>query len=188
MENEIRRSGANRRVNSKNVPVERRKNPERRGVIKDADKIIGFMKKIPIFSGLNDDEYVKILSVCSKKFFPADHFLCEEGNESNALFILLKGRLKVTFRGGTLLTYVSPLGLIGEMGVFTNTPRSASVMATNNCTVIRICKDELFKLFSNDSALSNKILINVIKDLTEKLQEDNEVIEDLRNKKRTRIL
>ena len=78
--------------------------------------------------------------------------------------------------------------LVGEIGVFTDTRRSATVVAVSDSTVIKIGKKDLIMLFENDSVLGNCLLLNVIQDLANKLLEDNEIIEDLRNKKRTRIL
>ena len=88
----------------------------------------------------------------------------------------------------TLLTYITPIGLVGEIGIFTGQKRTASVLTAVDATVIRIHKKELFELFKSDAILSSRILLNVIADLANKLQEDNELIEELRTKKRTRIL
>jgi CRP-like cAMP-binding protein len=131
---------------------------------------------------------VKVVRICSKKVIPKDTVLCSKGDESNELFILLKGQLRVMLSSATFLTYITPIGLVGEIGIFTGAKRGATVFASLDSTVIRIHKNELFALFKNDCPLSNRILMNVIADLSNKLQEDNEVIEELRMKKRTRIL
>ena len=73
--------------------------------------------------------------------------------------------------------------MVGEMGVFTDTPRSASVVAIDDSVVLRISKKELYELFKKYSGLGNRILLNVIKDIANKLNEDNEVIEDLRKRR-----
>jgi CRP-like cAMP-binding protein len=168
--------------------VEHRQGNEQRDVVRDADRYIEFMKKIPLFQGLTPDEYKKILHICSKQMVPKDHFLCRKGDESNELYILIKGQLKIMFRPTSFLTYISPIGLVGEIGVFTGVRRTASVLAVAESSIIRISKIELFELFRNNSVLGICVLLNVIADLSNKLQEDNELIEELRNKKRTRIL
>lgn len=188
MEEETNRSGINRRKGPKKVSVDKRKGEERRAVLKDPDRIIGFMKKIPLFKGFTNEQYIKILNICSQKIFPVDHYICREGEVSDSSFILLKGKLKVTIKGSTLLNYITPPGLVGEIGVFTGVERSASVLAISESTVIKIHKKELYELLKNNAGLSNCLLLNVIQDIANKLQEDNETIEELRNKKRTRIL
>ena len=114
--------------------------------------------------------------------------MCYEGEESNELFIMLKGRLKITLKGSTLINFIYPMGLVGEIGVFTDVKRSASVLAAEESTVLRIHKTELFALMKSDAALSSRLLLNVVHDLAAKLQEDNRIIEELRTKKCTMIL
>ena len=162
MEEKIRRTGIKRRKKQVDIENDRRNGKDRRAAVKDAEQIIDYMKRIPIFDGLTNEQYAEILNLCSKKVIPADHYLCREGDESNELYILLKGQLKVMSRNGVLLAFIDTLGLVGEMGVFTDTPRSASVAATDNCIVIRINKDELFELFDNNCPLGNRIFLNVI--------------------------
>ena len=88
----------------------------------------------------------------------------------------------------TFLTYIFPIGIVGEIGFFTGLRRSATVLAFKESTLIKINKHEFFDLFKNNCALGNRILMNAISDLANKLLADNEYIEELRNKKRTRKL
>lgn len=189
MEDEARRTGNDHRNQEISVSDgKRRVSEERRAVVKDADRIIEFMKKIPLFKGFSTEHFKQILNICSLKIIPKDSYLCHEGDEASELFILAKGRLKVITHGDTLLKFIFPMELVGEIGVFTNVRRSASLLATEDSTVIRIHKTELFRILKNDSMLSNILLLNVIQDLADKLQEDNQIIEELRNKKRTLVL
>ena len=188
MEIEARRSGMDSRERQQQEASAKRQYPDRRELMKDPDKIIKLMKKIPIFHGLDDEDYKKIIRICSKKIIKKDEVICKRGDEPEELFILLKGQLRVMLSASVFLTYITPIGLVGEIGIFTGAQRTATVYASLQSTVIRIHKQELFELFRNDCSLSNHILLNVISDLANKLQEDNELIEDLRTKKRTRIL
>ena len=188
MEKEIRRSGVDRRAQESPVPVNHRATDERRVTNRDSDQIIEFMKKIPLFKGFSDDQYLKLLNICSKKTVKKDSFLCNEGDAADELFVLVKGMFKVLIRGSILVNFISPMGLVGEIGVFTNVKRSASVLAHTDSTVLWIHKHELFALMKNDSSLSQRLLLNVIYDLATKLQEENQIIEELRNRKSTMVL
>jgi len=187
MEEEVRRSGAERRAESQPVEVDRRECTERRSAIREGDHIIESMKKIPIFHGLSIGQYRRMLRICSKKVVKCDEILCREGDRSDELYILLKGQMKVVLKGSIIVTYITSLGLIGEMGVFSGLPRSATVIASEASSLIRIGKRELFELFKQDCPLSNRVLMNVIDDLVTKLNEDNELIEELRMR-RSKVL
>ena len=187
METAIRRQGMDRRISMIKKKHEHR-NKDRRALVNNPNRTIESMKKIPIFQGLYDDDYKKLILICSKKMIPKDEILCKKGEESLELFILLKGQLKVMLSTSSFLTYISPIGLVGEIGLFTGADRTATVVTSTDCTVIRIYKKELFELFKKNTALSSRILMNVIGDLANKLHEDNDLIEELRTKKRTKIL
>ena len=188
MEKEIRRSGNNRRVRQVKTSSERRNSHEHREVVKDHYHNIKIMKKIPIFHGLTDDDYIRILHICQKIIIKKDQIILRKGEKSNELFILLKGKLKVMLSSTTFLTYIFPIGIVGEIGFFTGLRRSAIISAFTESTLIMINKHELFDLFKNNYALGNRILMNAISDLANKLLADNEYIEELRNKKRNRKL
>ena len=182
MDIEARRSGLDRRIQLIEVMEDGRKRIERRAIYDYITKIRDFVKDIPIFKGLNSEQTQKILNICSIKTYPKGHFICQEGEESNELYIFIDGELKVV-KGNTFLAYIAPYGLVGEIGVFTGKGRSASVVNTIKSNVIKINKNELFQLLKYDQDLNNCILLNVISDLANKLQKDNELIENLRNYK-----
>ena len=188
MEEKSRRSGTDRRSKQQQNNSEKRNEPDQRELIKDPDKIIKLMKKIPIFYGLDDEDYKKIIRICSKKIIHQDDVICKRGDEPNELFILLKGQLRVMLSPSVFLTNIAPIGLVGEIGIFTSAQRTATVYASLESTIIIMHKKELFELFKNDCFLCNRILINVISDLANKLQEENDLIEELRTRKRTRML
>ncbi|MFC1511585.1 cyclic nucleotide-binding domain-containing protein [Candidatus Latescibacterota bacterium] len=180
MDFEARRSGLERRIQSEEIIVDNRKGKDRRVGNNYFDNNKDFVKNIPIFKGLNVEQIQKIINICSMKTYLKGHFVCQEGEESNELFIFLNGQLKVV-KGNTFLSNISPLGLVGEIGVFTGKPRSASVVNTTESNIIKISKNELFQLFKLDHDMNNRILLNVISDLANKLQIDNELLENLRN-------
>lgn len=182
MVSESRRNGLDRRNQTNGAFENNRKRTERRAMFDYITKIIDFVKDIPIFKGLNSEQIQKVLNICSIKSYPKGHFVCQEGEESNEMYIFIDGELKVV-KGDTFLAYIAPYGLVGEIGVFTGRRRTASVVNTTNSTVIKINKNELFQLLKSDSDLNNCILLNVIDDLAKKLNKDNELIENLRNYK-----
>ena len=188
MEQKTRRSGLDRRETDNPTTVDNRKYEERRVAVRDAAKIIEFMKKIPLFRGLSDEQYPKLLNICTMRTIKKESFLCNEGEDASELFVLVKGMFKVLLRGSILVNFISPMGLVGEIGVFTNVKRSASVLAHSDCTVLRLHKNELFALMKNDTVMSQQLLLNVIRDLAAKLLEENQIIEELRNRKSTMVL
>jgi len=175
-----RRSGCDRREKTKEHPTEKRSSEERRKLLYDPFKVIGILEKIPIFKSLSIDQFKRIINICSNRNLTVNEVLCRAEDESYEMFILIKGLLKVVFSNGKELSRISPIGIVGEMGVFTNERRSASVVAASKCIILSINKRELFWLFRSDSDLGIRILMNVVNDMAHKLKKNNILIEELR--------
>lgn len=138
------------------------------------------LEKIPIFKGLTAEQSTKILSICVKKAFSKKEIICQTGDESNNMYILLTGLLQVTLSDGKELSRIRPINIFGEMGLFTGERRSANVSPMNDSIILIIHKQELFKLFRDDSEIAIRVLLNVIHDMAKKLRKNNEIIEALK--------
>jgi len=184
MEDDIRRSGIDRRTEEIEVDDDRRDGEERRVVLSNFDHIIDFIKDIPFFKGLTNKQYKELLNICYQKILPKHCYIFEEGDESREIYILTRGKLKVMYHQSTLLNHVNPIGIIGEVGVFTGSSRTTSVITTIESTIMLIRKTELFKLFKNDSDLSIRMLLNIVFVLGQKIEKYNEIIEEMQSKSR----
>ena len=174
-----RRTGIERRQKRDSLSSEKRGGGERRSLEKKPDKIIERFKKIPMFEGLTTEQLKKMLIICSKKKFEANQHIYTIDEESKNMFILLKGKIGIAFSTGVDLQSIAPAGIVGEMGIFTGEKRSTNVVAESDCMVLNFDKTELYKLFSSDSDLHVKILMNIIKDLSKKMRRGNEQIDQL---------
>ena len=146
----------------------------------DYKTILNILKKFPIFKGLTGYQYQQILKICSKKIFKKEQFVCQEVDESEEMYILIRGQLQVMFHKKTMLTTISPTSLVGELAFFTGEQGFSSVIATTESTVISIHKGKLFSLMKIDSDLSFNILMNVISELANKLRKNDKIIDDLK--------
>jgi len=188
MGKETRRSGLDRRLQQIPVEYDRRKSKERRAVIIDSDYIINLMKEIPLFNGLDNRQYKKLLNICRQQNFPGNHTIFNLGDESSELFILIWGQLKAVIHDNKVLTHISPVGLTGEISVFTGIPRQTSLITMTESRVIVISNSELSWLFKNDLELSNIVYLNTINELTKKLSDHPDIIQMLAEKESPVIL
>ena len=132
-------------------------------------EIISHLRAIPIFEHLDDDEVRKIYGICQVMRFEPDHVIYQFGHPSDSTFILLDGQLVARTKTGVDIAYISPIGLVGEMGVITDEVRSADVVTLDQSMGFQISKDDLVKLFMEDGGVCRKILLNMVKNLSTKL-------------------
>jgi CRP-like cAMP-binding protein len=143
-------------------------------------QIIRHLQTIPIFNRLTNEELAKIYSLCNFRRLTADEMLYKFGTPSDGMFILLDGRLLARAPTGQDIAHIPAIGLVGEMGVLTNEPRSADVICIEDAMGFQIKKEDLINLFLADGAICRKILLNLVKILSQKLYDTNAEIEKLR--------
>ncbi len=68
---------------------------------------------------------------------PAGKPLFSEGDAGDSMYVLVSGTANVTLRGKVIENAKSG-AILGEMAIIDNSPRSASVVAVDDCSLIAI--------------------------------------------------
>ena len=144
-------------------------------------QLMGILGKIPIFADLNERYKRLILSVSKRINIKKGSVLCREGDVSDSMYILLFGKLSVSIKGSGTIATINPIGTIGEMGVFTDEKRSASVIAMTDCALMLIRADDINRLIEKETAFGNRIMRKVIRIMADRIQEHNARIREFQN-------
>ncbi len=145
-----------------------------------SDQILEVLKSIPIFDRLTLPEVHKIFDIFRPQRYEAGEVIYRIGSPSDDMFILMEGILSVRTSAGIEVAQVTPIGLVGEMGLLTHSPRSAEVIAIDDMTGLFICKADLTNLFIRDTTTCVKVLLNIIKIIARKIHNTNIQIEKLK--------
>jgi len=144
-------------------------------------KLLVILSKIPIFEDLSIRYKRLILSISHRINLSKGGVLCNEGDVSDSMFILLVGKLSVSIKGSGTIATINPIGTIGEMGVFTDEKRSATVIAMTNCALLAIRAFDLKRLLESEPRFGTNIMRKVIKILAARIQEHNVRIREFQN-------
>jgi CRP/FNR family transcriptional regulator, cyclic AMP receptor protein len=136
-------------------------------------RFIQIIDKIPMFEGLKPVQALEILKVCRPKMFSDREIVCQHGSRSSEMYILLSGKLRVTATDGTPLTELSPITIVGEMGLVTGSPRSANVVAIQQTSVFEISKIKFDVLMKKSPDIGFRIYRNIILILSQRLENNN---------------
>jgi signal-transduction protein with cAMP-binding, CBS, and nucleotidyltransferase domain len=91
----------------------------------------------------------RLTALSTPRTLKQDETLIEERDESDDVFVVIDGSVRITARGESrTLAIVGAPAMVGEMAVVNEQQRSASVVADTPCTVIRIPGRELRKLMA----------------------------------------
>ena len=136
----------------------------------DKQKIMEFARKVPLFQGLADHE---ISAVCSlmilRKFHAGEVIVQRDDDEGSTFFIIVSGTAHVsviTSEGKqTILTTLKRSDFFGEIAILDGEPRSASVIAAEDCKVFLLHRKPFLDILHRFPKIAIQMLIEMSKRL-----------------------
>ncbi len=93
------------------------------------------LRKIPLFEGLTDQQYERLERWTDEIDVPADKHLVNQGAYPHEFMVIETGTAQVTHDGAHLAD-LGPGDFFGEMALLLNVPRTATVAATSDITLV----------------------------------------------------
>lgn len=137
----------------------------------------GDLKQIPVFRGLSEATLQSLAAISHPEAYDEGQVLFEEGQEGDSLYIVLEGSAviqKVIDReAGTFkdLAVIEEGDLLGEMSLFDNQPRSATVRAFTNLRVLRVFREEFEAFLKQDVGTAAVVLGSIVALMSHRLRE-----------------
>ena len=99
------------------------------------------------------EQAAQISQVAIIKKFNLQDIVFEEGDDSDALFLVLEGQVKVSKKSGegnnyVVITSIESNGFFGELGIIDKQPRSARVVAFQETTLAKIYYNHLIDVLA----------------------------------------
>lgn len=129
-------------------------------------------EKIPFFRGLSPHQARQLLRIGRVKKFLKGQALCQDGDNSTVMYVLLSGELVVKDEN-VELTRLTPLDIVGEMGLVTGLPRCATIEVSEDATLMVIGRIEFEALLKTDVKMAAQIYKNMLDSLCRKLRDNN---------------
>ncbi|MGH9135701.1 MAG: patatin-like phospholipase family protein [Acidimicrobiales bacterium] len=107
-------------------------------------EVVSILQSTELFCGMGRRALDAVASEMEWVSMPAGEMLFAQGDVGDALFVLVRGRLRVFSPGPTgdaVMNEVAPGEVVGELAVLTERPRSASVRAIRDSEVLRLSAD-----------------------------------------------
>jgi signal transduction histidine kinase len=109
------------------------------------------IRQVPVFAELSDAEAEQLWLASKRQTVAPGELLIKEGAPGGSLYIILNGSLEVTKRDGdheiTLATR-RECDVLGEMSLLEDTPRTASVRATETSELLVVDRDAFRQLLA----------------------------------------
>lgn len=151
------------------------------------EELLGVLRESKIFKDISDGQLNEIVSHGEIMHFGKHDLLLEEGQVKNSLCVVLDGQVEVFLpKTRSYASEARPTKIVldrfsqgdcaGEYSLIDNEPASASVMATEPCSVLRLTRNEFEALLNSDTELEKTIYKNMLKILIYRCRKsDNEL-------------
>lgn len=96
-----------------------------------------YLKQVPLFSDLDDDELDAVSSKATDLDLKAGSVIMREGSTAHEMVIVIEGELEVT-RDGEHIADIGPGGFAGEMALITRSHRNSTVVAKTDVALLHI--------------------------------------------------
>ncbi len=154
----------------------------KRGPADDTDRRSDtFPMVTPLFAGLDGAAVADVLACAHTRRYGAGQLICREGEASDCVLVLERGLVEVfvpsvTDSSATSVGCLHPGDVVGEVGVVTDRPRSASVIARSDVQAIEIARGDFLRLVARHPRLQ----VNLAHVLGVRLAEENASLRDHR--------
>jgi CRP/FNR family transcriptional regulator, cyclic AMP receptor protein len=132
------------------------------------------IRNVSFFSALSDQELEMVARIAIAKTFSKGYMVFEEGEKRDTLYIVLKGRVKISLYDEDGREYILDIigkdGFFGELSLFEELSGFANVMTLEQSDLLMIRRNDFMRLLleNRDFALS------MIKELSKRLRAANE--------------
>ena len=136
---------------------------------------VEMLRKIQLFAKVEPAKLKLMAFAAERMQFRKGEEMFHQGDIADAAYIILEGRadIVVDTPGGPLkVADAKRDAFVGEIGILCDVPRTATVIATENLTTLKITKDLFFRMVSDFPTIS----IEVMRVLAQRLEHANELL------------
>lgn len=129
---------------------------------KALEKQLELLSGVPLFEGLTQEQLAKIASLARVRSYPARTVVVSQGEPANALFAIMRGRLKVASSGpdgrDTMLGIMAEGEVFGEVALLDGGTRSATCIAIEPCELLVVDRLQFLELLEQSPGIAVKLL------------------------------
>lgn len=136
---------------------------------------IDILKNNDLFNGLKDDQLKMLADLTRQKSVKKNTFIIKEGDITTEMYLIKQGRVDVMLNNNDgkelILSTLQEGDSFGELSLLDGKPRSANVIALEECVLLVIHKSDFYEFLSENADAA----IQVIKYLCQKLRITNSI-------------
>jgi len=136
-------------------------------VISTVEKVL-FLKGVDLFKTIPGEELSHIAQITDEVEYTSSQTIFKEGDQGDAMYLIIDGKVKV-HSGAQVFAELGEKQCFGEMSILDAEPRSASVTALSDLSLLKIRREDFAEILADKPDISQ----GIIKVLTRRLREAN---------------
>jgi CRP/FNR family cyclic AMP-dependent transcriptional regulator len=134
----------------------------------DARKV-EMLKNIPIFHELTRKEILEVDELLHERVYEKDEIIFAQGDPGHGIYIIVSGKVQADPLHEFLKTAVVEFGpgeLVGELALFDESPRIATVVAIERTVTVALFQAEFASLLMKNKSIGVKVLVEIARTLS----------------------
>jgi CRP-like cAMP-binding protein len=137
------------------------------------------LKNVTIFAGVKEDALRTLYNDCRIIDFKKGETIIREGEPATEIFIILKGRVRISLnipQGPMELIELGPGHCVGESSVIGVQKHSATALVLEDASLMVLTRKVLMDLAQYDKDLFSLLILNIARELARRLHHTDAVI------------
>jgi CRP-like cAMP-binding protein len=118
----------------------------------------GALAQVPLFSGLAPRYLRRIGDLTEEQRYMEGARVVREGDVGDTFYVILEGQAKVVSGSGRVVNRLRPGDFFGEISLLDGGPRTASVVAETELTMLALTRKDFLRVIQQDPAVGVKLL------------------------------
>ena len=131
------------------------------------------LQSSPLFRSLKPLEIKFVDGLMHERRYLPDEIVFDEGEEGQALYLVMSGRVQVSrshARGRDVVSELGPGSFFGDLALLDNSPRSAQVRALEGCELAVFFRDDFLALMDTDAVIGYKISLALARHIGQRMR------------------
>ena len=142
------------------------------------------LAKIPVFENLKPNELRQVAGIVHRRQYVAGEYVFFQNDPGLGMYLIEQGEVSVFLLGNDSvkkeLAVLKDGDFFGELSLLDESPRSASVIALTDTSLIGFFRPDLFEIMEKTPGTGLKIVLKVAEMIGERLRNTNQELSKLR--------
>ena len=142
------------------------------GTVEDR-KSVETLRKLDVFSDLTFREALEVDELLHERVYEKGEIIFEGGDIGHGIFVVVSGRVRVDSSHESLKDAVLEFGpgeMLGELTLFEEAPRFATVVATERTVMVALLRAEFSSLLTRNTKIGVKVLVKLSTTLSRRIR------------------